>query len=124
MHTITGIAGSERLAGILVVSPMTAKKAWQLFDLNRDPSEKTDLAIKQPEIVRELDASYDTWWKSIRPQLVNEDVLGPDVNPFKAFYNQQFGIATGSIGQMTASPMTLQIVQSITDLVPQYALTS
>jgi hypothetical protein len=42
-------------------------------------------------VVRDLRAAYDAWWESIQPGLVNELVIGPDVNPFKAAYWGQFG---------------------------------
>ena len=42
-------------------------------------------------MVKELDAAYDKWWDSIQPQLVNENAVGPKVNPFKELYWKQFG---------------------------------
>jgi arylsulfatase len=39
----------------------------------------------------ELDAAYDKWWDSVQPCLVNEDAVGPKVNPFKELYEKQFG---------------------------------
>lgn len=41
--------------------------------------------------VNALDAAYDKWWDSVQPQLVNENAVGPKVNPFKELYWQQFG---------------------------------
>lgn len=67
------------------------EKQWQLFDVQADPGEKSDIAAKHPQVVAQLDAEYDRWWTSILPQLVNEDAVGPDVNPFKALYWKQFG---------------------------------
>ena len=43
------------------------------------------------DVVEELDAAYDQWWDSIKPQLVNENAVGPKVNPFKELYWKQFG---------------------------------
>ena len=34
----------------------------ELYDLQRDPWEKNDLALKEPERVRELKQKLDTWW--------------------------------------------------------------
>jgi arylsulfatase A-like enzyme len=67
------------------------EKHWQLFDVKADPGEQTDIAAEHPEVVRELDAAYDQWWASVQPQLVNEDAVGPKVNPFKELYWKQFG---------------------------------
>jgi arylsulfatase len=68
------------------------RKNWQLFDLRADPGEKTEVGSQYNEIVRDLEARYETWWKSIKSQLVNEDAVGPAVNPFKEIFEKQFGI--------------------------------
>ncbi len=36
-----------------------------LFDLSKDPGESTDVAARQPEIVKKLQAKYDLWSKSL-----------------------------------------------------------
>ena len=64
--------------------------AWQLFDLQNDPGEKTDVIGQFPEVAKELQARYDAWWDSVQPGLVNEDAVGPKVNPFKERYWKQF----------------------------------
>jgi arylsulfatase len=68
-----------------------ATRQWQLFDLASDPAQKQNVSKQHPEVVRELEAYYDDWWASVQPQLVNEDAVGPKVNPFKALYWEQFG---------------------------------
>jgi arylsulfatase len=75
----------------LVCDTPDGSKRWQLFDVKADPGEKADVADKHPEVVKELDAAYDRWWDAVQPGLVNEDAVGPKVNPFKALYEQQFG---------------------------------
>jgi arylsulfatase A-like enzyme len=64
---------------------------WQLFDVTSDYGQKQDVATTHPEVVREMAAAYDVWWRSVQPQLVNEKVMGPKVNPFKKLYWKQFG---------------------------------
>lgn len=66
-------------------------KSWQLFDVKADPAEKTDVFAAHPDVVKELASAYDRWWDSVQPQLVNENVIGPKVNPFKELYWKQFG---------------------------------
>ncbi|HEY5913201.1 MAG TPA: arylsulfatase [Verrucomicrobiae bacterium] len=69
----------------------TVQRDWQLFDLKADPGEKTNVAAQHPEVIRELETAYDQWWETIQPQLINEDAIGSEVNPFKALYWKQFG---------------------------------
>jgi len=74
-----------------MVSAGKGKQNWQLFDVIADPGEKTDIAAMHPEVMKKLEAEYDTWWKSLPPFLVNEDAVGPKENPFKELYWKQFG---------------------------------
>jgi len=75
----------------LVSAAPGGEKAWELFDLKEDAGQTTNVADKHPEVVKELEAAYDKWWESILPDLVNEDAVGPKVNPFKEEYWKQFG---------------------------------
>ncbi|MEI6240533.1 MAG: sulfatase-like hydrolase/transferase [Planctomycetia bacterium] len=67
--------------------------AWELYDIQADPGEKTDVAKDHPDVVKRLVAAYDAWWVSVQPDLVNEDLDGPSENPFKVAYARQFGPA-------------------------------
>ncbi len=78
----------------MVTASKGETKNWQLFDLKADPGEKTDIADKHPDVVKQLDAEYDRWWESVQPQLVNEDAVAPAENPFKTLFNQQFAADT------------------------------
>mgnify|MGYP000457008127 CR=1 FL=1 len=75
----------------LVCDSKDGTKRWQLFDVQADPGQKTDVAQAHPEVVKTLEAAYDRWWEDILPCLENEDATGPAINPFKALYWQQFG---------------------------------
>jgi arylsulfatase len=81
----------------LVCDNRDNKKAWQLFDVPADPGEKLDIAERHPDVVRDLDAAYNQWWASVQPQLVNENAVGPRVNPFKVLYEKQFGKPAGPL---------------------------
>lgn len=37
----------------------------ELYDLPKDPGEKTDIAGEHPEVVRSLMSEYDAWWKNV-----------------------------------------------------------
>ena len=63
----------------------------ELYDIRRDPGEKTNVIRRHPEVVAKMRAAYDQWWKEVLPAMVNEKAVGPSVNPFKALYWKQFG---------------------------------
>ncbi|MFT3880959.1 MAG: arylsulfatase [Gemmatales bacterium] len=63
----------------------------ELFDLYNDPGEQTDVASKNPEIVRRMTQAFDIWWEETTPLLVNEAAIGPSVNPLRAAYWKQYG---------------------------------
>ncbi len=71
-------------------------KQWQLFDVSKDPGEQSNVAAQQPQVLAEMETSYDAWWQSVQPQLVNESAIGPQENPFKELYWKQFGRPDGS----------------------------
>ncbi len=75
----------------LVCDSRDGKKQWQLFDVQADPGEKNEVTDRHSEVVKELDAAYDKWWDSAKPGMVNEDAVGPKINPFKELYLKQFG---------------------------------
>jgi arylsulfatase len=68
-----------------------AQPNWQLFDLGVDYGETTDVSAQHPEVVAELAAKHEAWWKEVRPMMVNEGVKGPAENPFKVMYREQMG---------------------------------
>jgi len=64
---------------------------WKLFDLAADYGQQNDVAARHPEVVGELSAAFDTWWDACGPLMVNENVVGPKLNPFAVRYWDQFG---------------------------------
>lgn len=65
---------------------------WQLFDVQADPGQTTDIAAQHPEVVGKLVAAYDKWWSSLKGQYdIHEEALGPKLNPFAEIYWKQFG---------------------------------
>lgn len=73
-----------------IVRAGKAPKQWELYDLLNDPGEKENIAASHPEIVQSLEKVYDAWWDSVQPDLINENLDGPPVNPFKELYWKQF----------------------------------
>jgi arylsulfatase len=75
-----------------LVSPDGAEQPnWMLFNVAEDYGETRDVAGEHPGEVRRLARAYEGWWKSVQPFLVNENVVGPEVNPFRELYERQFG---------------------------------
>jgi len=64
---------------------------WEMFDLQADRGQKTNVLNRFPDAARELATAYDRWWSEVQPWLVNENVRATNVNPFKALYWKQFG---------------------------------
>lgn len=64
---------------------------WELFDVQADPGEKTDVAAAHPDVVKDMAAAFDGWWADVKPMMVNEKAVGPKINPFKEMYWKQFG---------------------------------
>ena len=65
---------------------------WMLFEVSTDYGERTDRATEHPDVVRELEARFNSWWISVQPALVeNERAKGPRINPFKQRFWKQFG---------------------------------
>ena len=62
----------------------------ELFDLQADPAEVSDVSSQQPDVVKRLSAQYDRWWAEALPCLENEDATGPKVNPYKSAYWRQY----------------------------------
>lgn len=72
-------------------SQFTLVNNRELYDLKADPGESKNIIDAHPEEVAKLRAAYDKWWTDVQPLLVNEDAVGPKVNPFKERYWKQFG---------------------------------
>ena len=76
-----------------LVNVQNRPDTWELFDLAADPGEQQDLAATHPDVVARLAKAYDAWWRSVQEDLVNEDLDGPEENPFRAAFRAQFGPA-------------------------------
>ncbi|MGJ8672098.1 arylsulfatase [Rubritalea sp.] len=63
----------------------------ELYDISKDPFQKEDVASAYPEVVEQLSKSYDKWWASTLPLMVNEGLpkLGKEEFPLSIRYNKQ-----------------------------------
>jgi arylsulfatase len=75
----------------LVSERGAAESAWQLFDLEDDYAEEHDVAAQNPKVVAEMEAAFEQFWKESLPMMVNENAVGPKINPFQEIYYKQFG---------------------------------
>lgn len=55
----------------------------QLYDIQADPGQRSDLAAARPETVAELREKYEAWWRSLQPALqqIVRHTLGGAENP-------------------------------------------
>lgn len=63
----------------------------ELYDLESDPGETSNVIDQHADVAAELRAAYDQWWQDVQPLMVNEDAIGPAINPFQQLYYKQFG---------------------------------
>jgi len=60
-----------------------------LYDMQKDPGQTTNVIDQHPEVVAEMRAAYDAWWKETRPMMVNEGVPMSPMRPFHELYKKQ-----------------------------------
>lgn len=62
-----------------------------LYNISEDPSQKNDVASAHPEVVAELRKSYDQWWDTLEPLLINEGLPWVEAadQPFNIRYKKQ-----------------------------------
>ncbi|ODT98442.1 MAG: arylsulfatase [Planctomycetes bacterium SCN 63-9] len=76
----------------------------ELYDLKADPGQTKNVIAEHPDVVKQFRAEYDTWWESILPRLVNENLDGPKINPYKELYLKQFGSLPKESKESSKSP--------------------
>ena len=65
-----------------------------LYDMEKDPSQTTNVIDQYAEVVEKMRAAYDRWWKETRPLLINESAPMSPTRPFHVLYKKQLE-ATG-----------------------------
>jgi len=60
----------------------------ELYNIQSDPNETTEISNKHPEVVKELQASYEKWWQESLPLMVNENLPKVTVHPFHKRYEK------------------------------------
>lgn len=57
--------GAVRTKRWRLVKDRARQTDWQLFDMQADPNETTDVASEFPEVVADLASQYENWWKMV-----------------------------------------------------------
>lgn len=61
----------------------------ELYDIEHDPFEATNVAAQHPEVVTELHSAFDNWWDETLPLMVNEDTPYSPTHPQVERYEKQ-----------------------------------
>ncbi|MCA8989251.1 MAG: arylsulfatase [Planctomycetaceae bacterium] len=61
----------------------------QLYDIENDPGETTDVANEHPAVATRLLKAYDAWWDEVRPLMINEDAPLNTGKPFQEQFLKQ-----------------------------------
>jgi len=60
-----------------------------LYDLEKDPGEKTNVIKEHPDVAEKMLKAYDAWWKEVRTLMVNEEAPLDAGKPFVAQFEKQ-----------------------------------
>ncbi|NQU23922.1 MAG: arylsulfatase [Candidatus Nealsonbacteria bacterium] len=63
----------------------------QLYDMENDPGQKTNVIGKNADVAAAMLAAYDRWWEGALPLMVNEDAPEEGPNTFHVMFYKQFG---------------------------------
>ncbi|MGY8641196.1 MAG: arylsulfatase [Verrucomicrobiales bacterium] len=72
-----------------------APKIGSLFDMQKDPGQKNDIAADHPEVIKAMKGAYDEFWKETRPLMVNEETPMSKKRPFHVWFEEQSKSASG-----------------------------
>jgi len=61
----------------------------ELYDIKNDPGETKNIYSEKPEVVQSMMKAYESWWKEVRPFMVNEDAPMSKTQPYHVWYEEQ-----------------------------------
>ncbi len=61
----------------------------QLFDMEKDPGETTNVLADHPEVAEGMLAAYERFWEEARPLMINEEVPMSKTRPYHVAYRKQ-----------------------------------
>lgn len=62
----------------------------KLYDMQNDPSQKTNVIADHPQVAKDMNAHYDKWFDAAVPNMVNEDAPLTGHNTFHLMYWKQY----------------------------------
>ena len=60
-----------------------------LYDMQSDPGQKTNIAEQNPKVVQSLRNAYEKFWKEARPLMVNEEAPMSPTRPYHVLHAKQ-----------------------------------
>jgi arylsulfatase len=75
-----------------------------LYDMEKDPSQKTNVIENHPTIAKKMNAAYDKWYDGALPNMVNEDAPLTGHNTFHLIFWKQYGIEIPPVKQRKERP--------------------
>jgi arylsulfatase A-like enzyme len=62
----------------------------ELYDMENDPSQQTNVIADHPQIAKQMNAAYDKWFDGALPNMVNEDAPLTGHNTFHLMFWKQY----------------------------------
>jgi arylsulfatase len=75
-----------------------------LYDMEKDPSQKTNVIANHPEIAKQMNVVYDEWFEGALPNMVNEDAPLTGHNTFHLMFWKQYDIEIPPVKQRKPRP--------------------
>lgn len=76
----------------------------QLYDMQNDPSQKTNVIAKHAAVAAEMNTHYDAWFDKALPNMVNENSPLTGHNTFHLMYWKQYGMEIPPVKDRTRKP--------------------
>jgi arylsulfatase len=64
----------------------------ELYDMENDPSQKTNVIADHAEVAKKMNSFYDQWYDAALPNMVNENAALTGHNTFHLMFWKQYGI--------------------------------
>ena len=74
----------------------------KLYDMENDPSQKTNVIAEHPEIAKQMNQHYDKWFEGALPNMVNEDAPLEGHNTFHLMYWKQYNMEVPPVKERKA----------------------